>query len=197
MAPETTFNFLQTARIPPKIGIREFIWLWVSRKKLPKCHIIPLTTRWTTWSHAYNKNVGTGSNRSQGLTLRSRCTMLFLWRKETPSRICLINLFTSSSLKASSRSATHWLKISPPAALWTHTHRPVKHLIFSIQTCNQVETVIVVFYKLRHVFGFGRLAICWCALDAHRPQVKPHILSVQTLKPFILHFTTLSLSLTS
>lgn len=52
------------------------------------------------------------------LTFRSRWTMLFWWRKETPSRICLMSLFTSSSLKASSsRSDTHWLKISPPAAL--------------------------------------------------------------------------------
>lgn len=51
-------------------------------------------------------------------TFRSRWTTLFWWRKATPSRICLMSLFTSSSLKASSsRSDTHWLKISPPAAL--------------------------------------------------------------------------------
>lgn len=57
------------------------------------------------------------------LTFRSRWTTLFWCRKETPSRICLISLFTSPSLKASSsRSDTHWLKISPPAALHAHTH---------------------------------------------------------------------------
>ena len=57
------------------------------------------------------------------LTFRSRWTTLFWCRKETPSRICLISLFTSPSLKASSsRSDTHWLKISPPAALRAHTH---------------------------------------------------------------------------
>lgn len=57
------------------------------------------------------------------LTLRSRWTMLFWWRKATPSRICFMSLFTSSSVKASSsRSDTHWLKISPPAALRKNTH---------------------------------------------------------------------------
>lgn len=61
------------------------------------------------------------------LTFRSRWTTLFWWRKETPSRICLMSLFTSSSLKASSSlSDTHWLKISPPAALHTHTHGRTK-----------------------------------------------------------------------
>lgn len=59
-------------------------------------------------------------------TLRSRWTMLFLCRKATPSRICLINHLTSSWLKASSLSATHWLKTSPPAALWTQTHSRVR-----------------------------------------------------------------------
>lgn len=53
---------------------------------------------------------------SDAQTFRSRWTTLFWWRKATPSRICLISLLTSCSLKASS-SDTHWLKISPPAAL--------------------------------------------------------------------------------
>lgn len=53
-------------------------------------------------------------------TLRSRCTTLFRCRKATPVRICLANRITSFSVKASSLSATHWLKISPPAALSTH-----------------------------------------------------------------------------
>lgn len=52
-------------------------------------------------------------------TLKSRCTTLFRCRKATPVRICLANRITSFSVKASSSSATHWLKISPPAALST------------------------------------------------------------------------------
>lgn len=55
------------------------------------------------------------------ITFRSRWTTLFLWRKAMPSRICLIRRFTSSSSKASSLSATHRLKISPPAALQMQT----------------------------------------------------------------------------
>lgn len=56
------------------------------------------------------------------LTFRSRWTTLLWWRKATPSRICLISLLTSCSLKASS-SDTHWLKISPPAALKEDIHK--------------------------------------------------------------------------
>lgn len=64
-----------------------------------------------------------GESRVCPQTFRSRWTTLFWWRKATPSRICLMSLFTSSSLKASSSwSDTHWLKISPPAALQQKTH---------------------------------------------------------------------------
>lgn len=58
-----------------------------------------------------------------GFTLRSRCTTLFRCRKATPVRICLANRITSFSVKASSLSATHWLKISPPAALSGETRK--------------------------------------------------------------------------
>lgn len=64
-----------------------------------------------------------GESRVRPQTFRSRWTTLFWWRKATPSRICLMSLFTSSSRKASSSwSDTHWLKISPPAALQQKTH---------------------------------------------------------------------------
>lgn len=52
------------------------------------------------------------------LTFRSKWTTLLRWRKATPVRICRTSRMTSSSVNASSSSsATHWLKISPPAAL--------------------------------------------------------------------------------
>lgn len=53
----------------------------------------------------------------ESLTFRSRWTTLFRCRKDTPLRICLASRITSFSVKASSLSATHWSKISPPAAL--------------------------------------------------------------------------------
>lgn len=63
-------------------------------------------------------SVATPGRRALGpLTFRSRCTTLFRCRKATPLRICLASRITSFSVKASSLSATHWSKISPPAAL--------------------------------------------------------------------------------
>lgn len=102
------------------------------------------------------------------LTLRSRWTTLFRWRKVTPSRICLISLLTSCSLKASS-SDTHWLKISPPAALREKIHADVR---------NQSQMSSYIFAAGRRVFQSSTWSLC--LHDAQKMQTASNTLVLPT-----------------
>lgn len=103
----------------------------------PDSYTEPLASKWGLWNKEWMKRLHNGHRislvsapggrnspcctfrrRYIEFTFRSRCTTLLRCRKATPDRICLANRITSFSVKASSAlSATHWLKISPPAAL--------------------------------------------------------------------------------
>lgn len=100
-------------------------------------------------------------------TFKSRWTTLFLCKNETPSKICFISRFTSFSLKASSPSATHWSKISPPAALQNSmnviiSNTKLEHPFYytSTEKISRWYHPMVIFSVIKHFAssnGLGRL----------------------------------------